>query len=137
MCRLITIIQGKFTMSMMHDWVGTALPEVPPRAQEAERTLYFVNVFTDTELSVTYKKGHAVFKADSTSTIAILRDVVSSKARDLRIDINMDKCNLSPTALIRTLQKLDPKVKSLLAKSRSNVAQSSRINFDRFAKVPK
>jgi diaminopimelate decarboxylase len=110
MCRLITIIQGKFTMSMMHDWVGTALPEVPPRAQEAERTLYFVNVFTDTELSVTYKKGHAVFKADSTSTIAILRDVVSSKARDLRIDINMDKCNLSPTALIRTLQKLDPKV---------------------------
>ena len=97
-------------MSMMHDWVGTALPEVPPRAQEAERTLYFVNVFTDTELSVTYKKGHAIFKADSTSTIAILRDVVSSKARDLRIDINMDKCNLSPTALIRTLQKLDPKV---------------------------
>ena len=49
---------------MMHDWVGTALPEVPPRAQEAERTLYFVNVFTDTELSVTYKKGHAVFKTD-------------------------------------------------------------------------
>ena len=113
MCCLITIIQGKFTMSMMHDWVGTALPEVPPRAQEAERTLYFVNVFTDTELSVTYKKGHAIFKADSTSTIAILRDVVSSKARDLRIDVNMDKCNLSPTALTRTLQKLDPKVSGL------------------------
>ena len=98
-------------MSMIHDWVGTALPEVPPRAQDAERTLYFVNVFTETELSVEYKKGQAVVKADSISTIAILRDVVSKKARDLRVDVNMDKCVLSEAALKRTLQKLDPKVR--------------------------
>ena len=88
-------------MSMMHDWVGAALPEVPPRAQDAERTLFFVNVFTDTELSVQYTKGRAVVKADSISTIAILRDVVNRKARELRVDVNMDTCKLSEAALTR------------------------------------
>jgi diaminopimelate decarboxylase len=112
-------------MSMMHDWVGAALPEVPPRAQDAERTLFFVNVFTDTELSVQYTKGRAVVKADSISTIAILRDVVNRKARELRVDVNMDTCKLSEAALTRTLQKLDPKVSQSVRQSvRQSVSQS-------------
>lgn len=64
------------------------VPEKPPA--EAEVTFYFINTFLSTQLEVFYKQNEATFKSENVSTISILKDVLTKKATDKKVVLNIN-----------------------------------------------
>merc|ERR1712232_597161 len=81
---------GKFTARQMHEWLSFCLPEVPNRSDEDEGAteLFFRNAFLGSLLSCKYANKKAIFKSDSISTIAILKEVLTKLATDRKISVN-------------------------------------------------
>mmetsp|Transcript_21024 Transcript_21024/g.27358 ORF Transcript_21024/g.27358 Transcript_21024/m.27358 type:complete len:373 (+) Transcript_21024:144-1262(+) len=111
-------VTGNFSLRMAHDWINASLPEVPPRVGGGSKSggsggimqeeLYYVNSFTQSELSISYSSGFVTIKSDSASSIAILRDVIAGKARDLRVDVDLDYIKMKKGACRSMLTKIDP-----------------------------
>lgn len=84
---------GSFSLPQMHEWVATCLPDVPSRivAEDGreEVTLAFRNGFVGTLLLVSYKRGSAVFRSDSPSALAILRDAIISAATAAKVRLSL------------------------------------------------
>jgi hypothetical protein len=74
----VLTISGTFTLSQMHEWVASCLPDVPLRLTaegKDEIALAFKNVLVGTHLLCYYKKGNAIFRSDNPSALAILKEV--------------------------------------------------------------
>lgn len=111
-------LRGMFTLGEMHAWIVFCLPEVPDRTPAGDfSSLYFISTFLDTVLSCTYKKGEAVFKSDSISTISILKDVLSKEATRKKISLDIS-CDINEESIAHTLNLIHPKLEYqlLLAK---------------------
>lgn len=127
-------LTGTFTMSQMHEWVCFCLPDVPARLQDKEVTMNFRNCYLGTLLVATYRcvcvcgytmqpdgshpiafaplhcsKGEAVFRSDSVSTIAILKEVITRQATALKVRINLSFDILDET-VIHYLRLIHPKL---------------------------
>jgi len=110
-------VEGKFSMSMMHEWLASALPGVPPRVQEDSYEMFFVSAFTGSELWVRYSQGEATVCSTSISTIAILRDVVTQKAKELRIELH-DRVSADKHTIVSMLEGIDPKLQYQMSLAR-------------------
>ncbi|CAM9764264.1 unnamed protein product [Scytosiphon promiscuus] len=106
------VLRGSFTMQVVHDWLATCLPDVPPRiSEEAEdATLNFENVFTGGILTASYRRGAAVLSSDSASTLAIVKELISKEATARRVHIT-DSFQAEPNSVPAFLKLLDPKLK--------------------------
>jgi len=102
-------LTGTFTLSQMHEWVCFCLPDVPARLQEREVSMNFRNCFLGTILSAEYRKGEAVFKSDSVSTIAILKEVITRQATALKIRVNLS-FDIVDETIINFLRLIHPKL---------------------------
>jgi Bardet-Biedl syndrome 7 protein len=117
-------------MRMAHDWANACLPELPPRSgggsgggggsKEAvnggnqdgggQPALLYANAFTGSELKLVYGHGLLRVESDSVSSLAIVRDVVGSKASSLRVGV-ASPVTLSKAACVGMLRKVDPKLR--------------------------
>eukprot|EP00180_Rhodochaete_pulchella_P003582 Plantae.Rhodophyta-Rhodochaete_pulchella.ctg6243.p1 GENE.Plantae.Rhodophyta-Rhodochaete_pulchella.ctg6243~~Plantae.Rhodophyta-Rhodochaete_pulchella.ctg6243.p1 ORF type:complete len:202 (-),score=40.57 Plantae.Rhodophyta-Rhodochaete_pulchella.ctg6243:47-574(-) len=77
----------------------------------------FENSFVGTQLSATYSKGQAVFRSDSVSTIAILKEVITkaATARKVRVDMSF---SIEDETIASTLRLLDPMLSYQLSLAR-------------------
>ena len=89
MCELR--IQGQFNLDDIHTWIGACLNEVPARAPpgETEMTYDFENVLLSTVLQVTVKDGQGVFRSDSVTPLALLKEYIAREATNLKMRINI------------------------------------------------
>mmetsp|Transcript_26862 Transcript_26862/g.33595 ORF Transcript_26862/g.33595 Transcript_26862/m.33595 type:complete len:726 (-) Transcript_26862:330-2507(-) len=110
-------LSGQFTVATVHEWVVQCLPGVPPRSQDEEITMYFRNVFTKSVLITEYRKESAVFKSDSVSAIAILKEVISREATARRIQIR-DTFQYEPQSIAGFLKLLHPHLQRQLQLAR-------------------
>ncbi|CAM9128537.1 unnamed protein product, partial [Choristocarpus tenellus] len=81
-------LRGSFSMAVMHDWIGMCLPDLPPRPSGEEATVHFRNVYTGAVLSVEYRRGEAIARSDSVSSLAIVKELISKEATARRIQIS-------------------------------------------------
>lgn len=90
-------LTGAFSLAEMHSWLHYCIPEVPEKPpSESEITFYFINTFLGTQLEVSYKQNEASFRSENVSTISILKDVLTKKATDKKVVLNI---NLGRTIL--------------------------------------
>jgi Bardet-Biedl syndrome 7 protein len=107
-------ISGSFSLAEVHSWVVACLPEVPARLQGEEASFAFRNTFLDTLLLTEYTKGHATFRSDSMTNLAIVKEVVTKEAtsRKIQIQISVDPKEVTVTNL---LKKIDPMLRYQLS----------------------
>jgi len=107
---------GAFSLPEVHSWVVACLPEVPARLQGESATFAFRNTFLDTVLHCAYKQGEAVFRSDSLTTLAIVKEVVTKEAtaRKIQIQVTVDAKEETVPALLR---KIDPMMRYQLSLS--------------------
>jgi Bardet-Biedl syndrome 7 protein len=83
-------LSGSFSLAEMHSWVHYCVPELPEKPPaENEANYYFINTFLGTQLEINYRQNEAVFKSENVSTISILKDVISKKATDKKVVLNI------------------------------------------------
>jgi len=110
-------LTGGFTLAQMHQWLSMCFPEVPGRVQENICELTFRNAFLGSVVICTYQKGEAVFRSDSMSTIAIIKEVVTKEAtaRKVKISIQFD---LKEETIPGYLNLIHPKLEAQIALAR-------------------
>lgn len=110
-------IAGGFTLDEMHSWVGFCLPEIPSRPPGDEVTYHFESVLMGTVLMCKYKAGEGVFRSDSITTLAILKEGITKEAtaRKTRISISFD---LKDESVAHFFRLLHPKLEYQLSLSR-------------------
>jgi len=102
---------GRFAGRQMHEWISVCLPEVPNRADDddGEVELFFRNAFLGSFLSCKYGDKEAVFKSDSISTIAILKEVITKLATERKIGIRT-QFKINPDTVPAFLKLVHPKL---------------------------
>jgi Bardet-Biedl syndrome 7 protein len=105
------LFAGKFTGRQMHEWISVCLPEVPNRGDDddGEAQLYFRNAFLTSFLSCKYSNKKAVFKSDSISTIAILKEVITKLATERKIGVRT-QFKINPDTVPAFLKLVHPKL---------------------------
>mmetsp|Transcript_16876 Transcript_16876/g.20317 ORF Transcript_16876/g.20317 Transcript_16876/m.20317 type:complete len:715 (+) Transcript_16876:403-2547(+) len=107
-------ITGSFSLAEMHAWVAFCLPEVPSRAPGDEVTYCFESVLLKTILICKYKAGEGVFRSDSITTLAILKEGITKEAtaRKTRITLSFD---LKEECVTTFMHLMDPKLQFQLS----------------------
>lgn len=101
-------LTGSFSLAEMHSWVHYCVPELPEKPPaENEATFYFVNTFLGTQLEINYRQNEAVFKSENVSTISILKDVISKKATDKKVVLNIN-LETNPDSTAYTIKCIYP-----------------------------
>ena len=96
------VFTGNFTLSEIHAWFFSALPEVPENPpSETSISLIFGSVLVGTQLKITYCKGNAEVLSDSVSTISVLKEFISKEALKMKKQLDV-KCG---TSLIKSIKK--------------------------------
>jgi hypothetical protein len=84
-------LTGSFSLSEMHSWLHYCIPELPEKPPaDNEINFNFINTFLGTQLEVNYKQNEASFKSENVSTISILKDVLTKKATDKKVVLNIN-----------------------------------------------
>lgn len=103
-------LTGNFSMAEMHSWVSFCLPDLPDRTPAGDSVIfYFSSTLLDTMLECSYKRGEVHFRSDNISTISILKDVLTKKATEkgIRLEITYD---INEESIPHILKLLDPKL---------------------------
>jgi Bardet-Biedl syndrome 7 protein len=102
-------LKGNFSMAEMHSWIFYCIPEIPEKPPaENEAVFYFMNTFLGTQLEVIYKQGEATFRSENVSTISIIKDVISKKATEKKVnlDINFEMAQESTSYTLRCIHPM-------------------------------
>ncbi|CAF0705971.1 unnamed protein product [Brachionus calyciflorus] len=103
-------LSGNFSLAEIHSWLHYCIPEIPEKVPaENEITFYFLNTFLGTQLEINYKQNEATFKSENVSTISILKDVLSKKATDKKVVLNID-LETTPESTTYTLKCIHPMI---------------------------
>mmetsp|Transcript_38791 Transcript_38791/g.74315 ORF Transcript_38791/g.74315 Transcript_38791/m.74315 type:complete len:719 (+) Transcript_38791:332-2488(+) len=81
-------ITGSFPLSEIHSWVVFCVPEIPNRAPGDDVYFAFESVLMGTILTCKYKAGEGVFRSDSLTTLAILKEGITKEATARKTRIN-------------------------------------------------
>ena len=83
-------LTGTFSLSEMHSWLHYCIPELPEKPPaDNEINFNFINTFLGTQLEMTYKQNEASFRSENVSTISILKDILTKKATDKKVVVNI------------------------------------------------
>lgn len=105
--------EGEFTLMDMHTWIGFCIPEIPPKVASQEMSYFFRNVLLGTVLTAQYREGEAVFRSDSITTLAVLRETITREATQRKVRINLafdPRQDLKDESIPHFLQLLHPKL---------------------------
>lgn len=101
-------LNGSFSLAEMHSWVHYCVPELPEKTPaENEATFFFINTFLGTQLEINYSQNEATFESENVSTISILKDVISKKATDKKVVLNIN-LETSPESTAFTIKCIYP-----------------------------
>ncbi|XP_059481988.1 Bardet-Biedl syndrome 7 protein homolog [Neocloeon triangulifer] len=101
-------LTGEFSLAEVHSWIGLCVPEVPEKVPlTPEGVLSYKNASLNTVLHCVYMKGKAEFKADSMSTIAVLKDILTKEATAKNIELDIS-CEIHPESTAHMLRLLHP-----------------------------
>ncbi|CAI4226090.1 unnamed protein product [Auanema sp. JU1783] len=108
-------ISGNFTLAEAHAWLVMLIPEIPLKAPPTDSvTLNLQNcVNGGTQLQAVYSRGSVVFRSDSISTIAIIRDRISAETTKSQIRVQI-QCDLNEDSVSHCLRLLHPQLTRLL-----------------------
>lgn len=83
-------VTGTFSMGQAHQWILTALPDVPDIIQGESAHLIFQSTFVGTILTVSYEGGRVEVQSDSVSPLAIMKETITKDAnsRSVRISVS-------------------------------------------------
>lgn len=73
-------ITGDFRSAHIHAWLLTILPDTPQQWQKGEVQLFLESAALQTQLSVKYDDGTAIFQSDSPSALSMLRTALTKYA---------------------------------------------------------
>jgi len=107
-------IFGHFNLNELHAWVGSCLPEVPPKMTDEEVVLHFRSTYMGSILVCQYTKGRGTFRSDSMAAISILKDVLTREATNKKIAINVS-LDLKEESIIDCLELLRHHMETYLA----------------------
>ncbi|CAF1583092.1 unnamed protein product [Adineta ricciae] len=103
-------ITGSFSYAEIHSWIQFCLADVPERPPiEKENRLVYTNIFLQTQLECIYKQDEAIFRSENVSTISILKDVMSKKATEKKITLDISY-ELSNETIAITLGQILPMI---------------------------
>jgi len=102
-------ITGQFSLAELHAWVVFCLPDIPARPPADEVSYCFESVLMGTVLTARYKAGEGIFRSDSVTTLAILREGITKEAtaKKQRIQVTFD---LNDETVGHFLRLLHPKL---------------------------
>jgi len=100
-------LTGQFALADIHAWVVMCLPEVPTKVPSENVELFFRSTFLGTMISAKYQKGEAVFRSDSVSSLAIIKDVTTREATARKLNVNV-KFDSREESVPHFLQLLHP-----------------------------
>jgi len=105
------VFSGKFTIRQMHEWMTMLFPNYTshlPKNCDSHKIM-FENVFLGSAVSCEYKEQKAVFQSDNISTVAIIKEAVTTFAtsRNVRVSTSFD---VSDNSVIAMLRRIDPKL---------------------------
>ena len=102
---------GNFTIRQMHEWMMQLFPNYTSHLPKNvdSHTIVFRNVFLGSGLSCTYEEKKAVFRSDNISTVAILKEAITTFAtsRNVRVSTQFEVNDASVEAMLR---RIDPKL---------------------------
>ncbi|CAF1147012.1 unnamed protein product [Rotaria sp. Silwood1] len=103
-------ITGSFSYAEIHSWIQFCLADVPERPPvDKENRLTYTNIFLQTQLECIYRQEEAIFRSENVSTISILKDVMSKKATEKKITLNITY-ELSNETISSTLSQMLPMI---------------------------
>eukprot|EP00164_Ancoracysta_twista_P005357 GFYU01007326.1.p1 GENE.GFYU01007326.1~~GFYU01007326.1.p1 ORF type:complete len:720 (+),score=217.69 GFYU01007326.1:110-2269(+) len=100
-------LSGQFHIGEMHAWVGQCLPGIPPKVQADDMQMFFKSTFLGTVLSCQYKKNEGVFRSDSITTIAIMKEVITKAATASKKQLQI-KFDIKEESIPHYLQIIHP-----------------------------
>uniref|UniRef100_H2Y5K0 Bardet-Biedl syndrome 7 protein homolog n=1 Tax=Ciona savignyi TaxID=51511 RepID=H2Y5K0_CIOSA len=101
---------GQFSLPEVHSWFVKCLPDLPDRTPTGDTaTLHFRNIFLETQLVCTYRKGEAQVFSDNISTISILKDYLSREATLKKIALNI-QYEVNDASMRGAIQLFHPKL---------------------------
>ncbi|XP_011498445.1 PREDICTED: Bardet-Biedl syndrome 7 protein homolog [Ceratosolen solmsi marchali] len=106
---------GGFTLAEMHAWLAFALFDVPERPlieEGSEAIMIYTSTLIGTILKCKYKKGTASFFSENISTIIILRDILTKKATQRKIKLEVF-CDIADDSITKVLELILPKLTTL------------------------
>lgn len=110
---------GSVQLSVLHEWVHSIFPDVPPRMDESavDQEYHFRNTFTGAVTSVEYKKNEITFESESASTIAIVKENVVRLANYRRTALE-EFVTAEDASISAFLNLIRPKLEHQLSLSR-------------------
>jgi len=103
-------ITGSFSYAEIHSWIQFCLADVPERPPvDKENRLTYTNIFLQTQLECIYRQEESIFRSENVSTISILKDVMSKKATEKKITLNISY-ELSNETIAATLGNMLPMI---------------------------
>eukprot|EP00754_Rhynchopus_humris_P001897 Rhum_TRINITY_DN11080_c0_g1::Rhum_TRINITY_DN11080_c0_g1_i1::g.42285::m.42285/K16749/BBS7; Bardet-Biedl syndrome 7 protein len=111
-------MDGDFSVTDMHAWVHSCLPEVPQSLQKDKGMLYFVSTLLGTQLAIEYRNGEAAFHSDNISTLVILSEHIGKAAtqskKKLHVATDTEKLT---DCCVKVLRCISPKLEYQLSLS--------------------
>ena len=102
---------GSFSIRQMHEWMMMLFPNYTSHLPKdaTSNSILFQNVFLGSGLSCEYEEKQAVFKSDNISTVAIIKEAVTTfaTARNVRVSTRFEVNDASVAAM---LHRIDPKL---------------------------
>lgn len=111
-------VQGNFSVTDMHGWIGDCLPEVPVMLHESSATYFFESTFQGTIIKCQYRQGEGTVWSDNISSLMVITDYITMAATSRKIEVRVvpDTTNLDASCK-RVLQLLHEKLEYQLGLS--------------------
>ena len=97
---------GNFSIRQMHEWMMMLFPNYTSHLPKdaTSHSILFQNVFLGSGLSCDYREKQAVFMSDNISTVAILKEAVTTfaTARNVRVSTRFE---VSDTSVVDMLHR--------------------------------
>jgi Bardet-Biedl syndrome 7 protein len=101
-------LSGQFSLADMNMWLASCL-DVPTRPEREDVQLWYKNTFTGSMLECRFSAGQAVFRSDSISTVAVLKEIMTKEATDRKIHLKIS-CDVNKETFPFFLNNLHPKL---------------------------
>mmetsp|Transcript_628 Transcript_628/g.2088 ORF Transcript_628/g.2088 Transcript_628/m.2088 type:complete len:729 (-) Transcript_628:128-2314(-) len=107
-------ISGDFKMQEIHGWVAFCLPDVPSRPPGEDASYCFRSSLLGTVLLCQYRGGEGVFRSDSITSLAILKEAITKEATARKTQIK-SSFELDDGSLPHMCRLIDPKLRYQLS----------------------
>jgi Bardet-Biedl syndrome 7 protein len=102
-------LTGDFSMPEIHAWLCNCVPDLNPRVTSDDADIFLRSSFLGTVLTGSYRKGHAVFRSDSVTTLLIVKEVLAKEASAKKVVVN-PQVEVREESVFSVLEGLRPRL---------------------------